>query len=102
LAQNYSIGQAHFVALYLLSHGTIKLGLVIGLLKGRMWVYPVAIVVFGFFVLFETYLVVVKRSPLVALLLVLDIFLIVFIRREYKNLRSRRDGDRRENLPNLA
>src|SRR5882672_9543210 len=32
-AQHYSIGSARLVAFYLLTHGSVKLGLVIGLLK---------------------------------------------------------------------
>jgi uncharacterized membrane protein len=34
-AQDYSIATARFAALYLVSHGSVKLGLVIGLLKNQ-------------------------------------------------------------------
>src|SRR5262249_8559072 len=39
-AQNLSIGTQLFVAFYLLSHGIIKLWLIIGLLRERLWYYP--------------------------------------------------------------
>src|SRR6266404_2415578 len=32
-----------FASLYLLSHGAIKIGLVIGLLKNRLWAYPASL-----------------------------------------------------------
>ena len=39
-AQSLSIGTQRFYAFYLLSHGLIKIGLVVGLLKGKLWAYP--------------------------------------------------------------
>jgi uncharacterized membrane protein len=36
LAQNFSIETKHFYSFYLLSHGAVKLLLVIGLLRGRL------------------------------------------------------------------
>jgi uncharacterized membrane protein len=40
MAQHFSVESKSFYAFYLLSHGLIKLLLVIGLLKERMWSYP--------------------------------------------------------------
>ena len=48
-ARDLSIGTQHFVAFYLLSHGAIKLWVIIGLLRERLWYYPVALVVFTYF-----------------------------------------------------
>ena len=90
-AEHYSIGRAHFVGLYLLSHGTIKLALVIGLLKNQMWTYPTSLAVFSIFVVLETYFLLVNRSPAVGLLTLFDVALIVFIWREYKAVRARDD-----------
>ena len=42
-ARNLSVGTQHFVALYLLSHGAVKLWVIIGLMRERLWYYPVAL-----------------------------------------------------------
>jgi len=47
-------GQA-FAAWYLLSHGIIKLMVVFCLVRGWFWAYPVAIVVFVGFMIFQTW-----------------------------------------------
>src|SRR5262249_7782102 len=51
--ESLSLGTQHFAALYLLSHGVIKLWLIIGLLRQRLWYYPVALGVFGLFILYQ-------------------------------------------------
>src|SRR5437899_9969540 len=43
-----SAGQ-QFASLYLLSHGAIKIWVVIGLLKNKLWAYPASLVVLGLF-----------------------------------------------------
>ena len=42
LAQNLSIGAQRFTASFLLSHGVVKLWLIIGLLRQKLWYYPLA------------------------------------------------------------
>ena len=49
-ARGLSVGSQHFTALYLFSHGMLKLWLVIGLLRERLWYYPLALVVFAAFI----------------------------------------------------
>ena len=44
-AQGFSSSQAQYYAIYLLSHGVIKLAMVAALLRGLLWAYPVSIVV---------------------------------------------------------
>src|SRR5260370_23158432 len=51
--QNFSVSTQKFVALYLLGHGIIKLWLIIGLLRRRLWYYPVAIIVFALFIAYQ-------------------------------------------------
>jgi len=41
-AQNLSISTQHFMTLYLLAHGSIKLWLIIGLLREKLWYYSTA------------------------------------------------------------
>jgi uncharacterized membrane protein len=54
-AQQVSVGSELFAALYLLSHGIVKGLLVIALLRHRLWAYPLSLVVFGLFVLYQLY-----------------------------------------------
>ena len=55
LAQNFTVSTQHFYAFYLLSHGLIKVFLVIGLLRNKLWAYPVSLVVLGLFIVYQLY-----------------------------------------------
>lgn len=54
-ASHLSSGGVHFASLYLLSHGVLKIWLVWALLKSKLWAYPVAIVVFVLFGVYQMY-----------------------------------------------
>lgn len=51
----FSIATQHFYSWYLLSHGAVKLALVVGLLLRKLWAYPTAIVIFGLFIAYQLY-----------------------------------------------
>ena len=53
LGANLSVGTQHFVAFYLLSHGAVKLWVIIGLMRERLWYYPVALVLFTLFIIYQ-------------------------------------------------
>src|ERR1700676_1796388 len=55
LAQNFTVSTQHFYAFYLFSHGVIKVFLVIGLLRNKLWAYPVSLVVLGLFIIYQQY-----------------------------------------------
>jgi uncharacterized membrane protein len=55
IAQNFTVGTQHFYAFYLLSHGVVKVFLVIGLLRNKLWAYPVSLVVLGLFIVYQLY-----------------------------------------------
>lgn len=50
LAQGFSVETQHFHAFYLLSHGAVKLLLVVGLLMNKLWSYPASLIVLGLFI----------------------------------------------------
>src|SRR6185437_16750901 len=52
-AQNISVGTQKFAAVYLLAHGLVKLWLIVGLLRERLWYFPVSIAVFGLFIVYQ-------------------------------------------------
>ena len=49
MASHFSIASKEFYAFYLLSHGLIKLALVVGLLRGKLWSYPASLAAFSLF-----------------------------------------------------
>jgi uncharacterized membrane protein len=42
-AQNFSVEEKHFYAYYFMSHGIVKLLLVIELLRNKLWSYPASL-----------------------------------------------------------
>lgn len=88
-AQNFSVGTKEFYAFYLLIHGLIKILLVIGLLKNRLWAYPGSLVALGIFVLYQLYRFSYTHSYGLILLTIFDLFLMALIWHEYKLIRRR-------------
>jgi uncharacterized membrane protein len=88
-AHSASISTQHFTALYLLSHGAIKLWLIIGLLRQRLWYYLVAIVVFGLFIAYQLYRYTFTHSVFLIFLTIIDLIVIVLTWHEYRYLRAR-------------
>lgn len=86
-ATHFSVKTEIFTAIFLLSHGIIKIILVWALLKKILWAYPLAIVVFGSFLIYQTYQLIVGPSFFMAALSLLDLFVIVLTVIELRNLR---------------
>ena len=82
--QNFSTGSQHFASWYLLSHGVIKGLLVIGLLKEKLWSYPLAIVVFTLFIVYQLVRYTHTGSVWLLLLTVLDLVIIALTWHEYQ------------------
>ena len=89
-AQNLSVSTQRFMALYLLSHGAIKLWLIVGLLRERLWYYPVALTVFGLFVIYQVYRFSFTHSFWLMLITGVDVVVIGLTWHEYKFLRRLR------------
>jgi uncharacterized membrane protein len=86
-AQTLSVGSRHFTALYLLSHGVIKLWLIAGLWRKRLGYYPTAIAIFCLFIAYQVYRYRLTHSLLLLLLSALDVAVIVLTWLEYRDLR---------------
>ncbi len=80
----YTTGAVTFVALYLLSRGLIKAGLIWGLLKNKVWAYPWSLVILGVFLLYQTYQIITDRSLLIIGITLFDIVVMYFIWREWR------------------
>ncbi|MEJ2433706.1 MAG: DUF2127 domain-containing protein [Pseudolabrys sp.] len=89
-AQHFSVGTREFTAIYLVSHGVIKLWLIIGLLRERLWYYPTALVVFALFIVYQLYRFSHTHSPFLLFITALDLIVIVLTWHEYRYLRRLR------------
>lgn len=89
LAQNLSLSALHFAGLYLLTHGIIKLWLVIGLLRKKLWYYPAAMTIFGFFILYQLYRYSFTHSLFLLLITGIDLIVIGLTWHEYQYLREK-------------
>ncbi|CAN5753468.1 DUF2127 domain-containing protein [soil metagenome] len=80
-------GTIVFVAMYLLSRGLIKLGLIFGLLKGVLWAYPASLVVLGLFLIYQGYQIATTHSIFVIAISLFDIVVMYLIWREWRIVR---------------
>lgn len=83
-AQHFSLSTRNFTAAYLLSHGVVKLWLIVGLLREKLWYYPLAIVVFGLFIVYQLYRFNLSHSPWLVFITVVDVIVIVLTWQEYR------------------
>jgi uncharacterized membrane protein len=82
-----------FAAIYLLSHGLVKLVLVIELLRNRLWAYPLMIVMLSVFIGYQSYRFWLTRSIVMAALTVFDLAVIALTAFEYREqLRLRKSA----------
>ncbi|WP_028207427.1 DUF2127 domain-containing protein [Paraburkholderia nodosa] len=90
--QHLSVDAQRFAGLYLLAHGVIKLWLVAGLLRERLWYFPVSLVVFALFIAYQAYRFTYTHSVWLLLVTALDIIVIALTWHEYTYLRSQRSA----------
>jgi len=92
-AQNFTVSAQRFYVFYLLSHGVIKAFLVIGLLRNKLWAYPVSLVVLGLFIAYQLYRFSYTHGVGLIVLTVFDFIVIGLIWHEYglvrRHLKSR-------------
>jgi uncharacterized membrane protein len=86
--QTFSVAQHDFFAFYLLSHGVVKLVLVYGLLKEKLWAYPASFVVFSAFIAYQLYRYTFTHEISLILLTLFDLFVIALAVHEYRLLRK--------------
>jgi uncharacterized membrane protein len=74
-----------FGSLYLLSHGIVKLILVIEVLRDHLWAYKALIVVTGLFIIYQLYsLIFVKVTFSFIFLTIFDAIIIYLTQKEYR------------------
>lgn len=77
-------------AIYLLSHGIIKLFVIINVLRDKYWAYPVLIVVLLGFCVYQIIDIINTHSIAVTLLTIFDVFVIIVTWLEWQKKRKHR------------
>lgn len=89
MAQHLTADTKHFAVAYLLVHGAIKLALVVGLLRGLRWVFPVALGVLTAFIGYQLYRLAHIPSWALGLFTLLDVIVVVLVGREWRTRENR-------------
>jgi uncharacterized membrane protein/ABC-type glycerol-3-phosphate transport system permease component len=76
-----------FASFYLLLHGLVKVGLMVGLLRGKRWAYPAAIAFLGLFIAYQCYQLSNHYSSGLLVLTLFDAAIVALTWHEYR-LRS--------------
>ncbi len=84
-----SINTKYFAAIYLLIYGIAKVGLVTGLLRGKLWAYPTALTVLGLFLCYQVYRLSHTHSIGLAFFSLLDLVILALIWRDYQYVKGR-------------
>jgi uncharacterized membrane protein len=77
-------GGRHFASWYLLSHGAVKLCLVVALLWNKLWAYPLMILMLSAFIGYQMYRFALTHSVAMIALTVFDLVVIVLTWIEYQ------------------
>lgn len=88
--RHLTFASEHFMAIYLLVHGVVKIGLVWALLARVLAAYPVSAVVFAGFIIYQLYRYSFTHGAGLLLLSGLDVVVIGLIVLEYRALRRSR------------
>ena len=87
-AQHFTVSTQNFYAFYLLSHGVVKLALVIGLLRNKLWAYPASLIALGLFIVYQLYRYSYTHGIGLIVLTVFDVFVMWLIWHEYRLVRE--------------
>jgi len=89
-AEHFSKGTALFAALYLLSHGLVKLVLVVEILREHLWAYIGLIVVTAGFIIYQLYHILFQHPTFSFIALtIFDAIVIYLTTREYGHQKDR-------------
>jgi len=88
-AHGLTKGSVLFASLYLLTHGAVKIVLVVALLKNKLWAYPWMIAFLLLFIGYQIYRIVLVPSVALAALTAFDLLVVWLTYREYQRQRYR-------------
>ncbi len=82
-AEALSVSRKDAAAIYLVSHGAIKLFLVVMVLREKDWAYPVFMAALALLIAYQSYQITLTLSPWLIALTVLDAVVLVLTWHEY-------------------
>ena len=85
--ERYTVDAQHFGVLYLLSHGLVKVVLVLLLWRRKLWAYPLAVAVLGLFIAYQIFRWTSTHSTFLIFLSALDAIIIWLTMAEYGRLK---------------
>ena len=91
-SQSMTSGSARFAALYLLSHGLVKVVLVTCLWLGKLWAYPLTIAVFSAFAIYQAFRFTHTHSWALVILTIFDVLIILLTWNEYQHQQAIRQN----------
>jgi uncharacterized membrane protein len=89
LSHSFTGSVSLFLAFYLLSHGIIKIVLVVAVLKQKLWAYPWMIAFLLLFIAYQIYQLIQKLSVGLLLLTLFDGFIVYLTVLEYRKHRHK-------------
>jgi uncharacterized membrane protein len=92
-SQNMTSSSAKFAALYLLSHGLVKVLLVSCLWMNKLWAYPLTIAVFGAFAVYQVFRFTHTHSWALVVLTIFDVLIILLTWNEYQHQKDNKQGN---------
>jgi uncharacterized membrane protein len=81
-----SLGVKLFLSFYFVSHGVVNLSLVYGIIKKPFWAYPLSIILFIGFIIYQSYSYFILPSAWLLFLIIFDILFIGLVFYEYHHL----------------
>lgn len=87
--QNFTVNAQYLAAIYLLSHGLIKLITLILLWKKILWAYPLSILVFLGFIVYQLNEFAHTHSIFMIFVTLVDILMIILTVLEYRNIKAK-------------
>jgi uncharacterized membrane protein len=87
-ASHFSLAGEHFVAIYLLGHGLVKIFVVGALLRNKLWGFPLAFVIFGAFIAYQLYRFTLTGGMGLIALSAFDLIVVALIWLEYRAVKA--------------
>lgn len=87
-AQHFATTGKMFAAAYLFSHGVVKIAIIIALWLNKLWAYPLALVVFSGFIVYQCYRYTFTHSIWLIWLTVFDALVVYLTWLEYKEQKA--------------
>lgn len=88
LSSKFTVAAQNFGIFYLISHGIIKLILIIFLWKRKPWAYPLTIISLILFIIYQVYRYTLQPSNGLIMLTVFDIIMIILTLIEYRRIKN--------------